>query len=113
RNLIGAVDCLQADVTRCGGLSGILRVNGLSCAFNLDISGHCAPQLSAQALCAVEHARHLEYFHDHVRIEEMLFEGAPGPDEEGLLRPQLDRPGLGLSLRQKEAERYRIRSAAT
>src|SRR5207302_9214851 len=69
RNLLGSVDCLQADVTRCGGISGLLRVNGLAAAHALDLSGHCAPQLSAHALCAVDRLRHLEYFHDHVRIE--------------------------------------------
>jgi Enolase C-terminal domain-like len=77
------------------------------------MSSHCAPALHAALGCALPAMRHVEWFADHVRIEEMLFEGAPRPDEEGLLRPQLDRPGLGLSLRQKEAERYRIRGAGT
>jgi len=56
--------------------------------------------------------RHLEWFVGHARIEEMLFEGAPRP-EEGMLRPQLDRPGLGLTLLRKEAGRYRIPAVTT
>jgi len=60
RNLLGCVDCLQADVTRCGGITGLLRVNGLATAYGIDISGHCAPQLSAHALCGVDRLRHLE-----------------------------------------------------
>jgi L-alanine-DL-glutamate epimerase-like enolase superfamily enzyme len=105
RNLLGCVDCLQADVTRCGGITGLLRVNGLADAFQVDVSGHCAPQLSAHALCAVDRLRHLEYFHDHVRIEHMLFDGVLKPDG-GALVPDRSRPGLGLELKRADAQRF-------
>jgi L-alanine-DL-glutamate epimerase-like enolase superfamily enzyme len=105
RNLIGSVDCLQADVTRCGGITGLLRVNGLAAAHGLDISGHCAPQLSAHALCGVDRLRHLEYFHDHVRIESLLFDGVLRP-EGGALVPDRSVPGNGLELKRVDAERW-------
>jgi len=105
RNLIGSVDCLQADVTRCGGITGLLRVNGLAAAHNLDLSGHCAPQLSAHALCGVDRLRHLEYFHDHVRIESMLFDGVLEPVD-GALVPDRSRAGHGLTLKHADAQRY-------
>ncbi len=105
RNLVGNVDCLQADVTRCGGITGLLRVNGLAAAHGLDVSGHCAPQLSAHALCGVDRLRHLEYFHDHVRIEAMLFDGVLEPVG-GALVPDRSRPGHGLELKRAEAERW-------
>jgi L-alanine-DL-glutamate epimerase-like enolase superfamily enzyme len=105
RNLVGCVDCLQADVTRCGGITGLLRVNGLAAAHALDVSGHCAPQLSAHALCAVDRLRHLEYFHDHVRLESMLFDGVLEP-EDGALRPDRSRAGNGLELKREEAVRW-------
>ena len=105
RNLVGCVDCLQADVTRCGGVTGLLRVNGLAAAHALDVSGHCAPQLSAHALCAVDRLRHLEYFHDHVRIESMLFDGVLVP-ENGALVPDRTRAGTGLELKRADAQRY-------
>jgi L-alanine-DL-glutamate epimerase-like enolase superfamily enzyme len=105
RNLIGAVDCLQADVTRCGGITGLLRVNGLAAAHNLDVSGHCAPQQSAHALCGVDKLRHLEYFHDHVRIESMLFDGVLEPVD-GALVPDTSRAGNGLELKRADAQRY-------
>jgi L-alanine-DL-glutamate epimerase-like enolase superfamily enzyme len=101
----GAVDCLQADVTRCGGITGLLQVAALARAHGLDVSGHCAPQASVPALCAVANLRHLEYFHDHVRIERMLFDGVLAPDS-GHLRPDRSRPGLGLELKRADAERY-------
>jgi L-alanine-DL-glutamate epimerase-like enolase superfamily enzyme len=103
--LLGAVDCLQADVTRCGGITGVLAAAGLAQAHQLDVSAHCAPQLSAHAFCAVPTLRHLEYFHDHVRIERMLFDGVLEP-EDGALRPDSSRPGLGVELKREEAERW-------
>jgi L-alanine-DL-glutamate epimerase-like enolase superfamily enzyme len=102
----GAVDCLQADVTRCGGITGLLQVAGLCSAHSLDLSAHCAPSISAHAFCAVERLRHLEYFHDHVRIEHMLFDGVLSPAG-GVLTPDPSRPGLGLIFKRKDAERYR------
>ncbi len=107
RNLLEAraVDCLQLDVTRCGGVTGLLRAAGLAVGYELDVSGHCAPQLSAHALCAVPNLRHLEYFHDHVRVEALLFDGVLEP-EDGELRPDRSRPGHGLELKRADAERY-------
>ncbi|HET8607172.1 MAG TPA: enolase C-terminal domain-like protein, partial [Gaiellaceae bacterium] len=104
-NLLGAVDCLQADATRCGGVTGVLAAAGLAQAHQLDLSAHCAPQLSAHVFCCVPTLRHLEYFHDHVRIERMLFDGVLKPDG-GALRPDASRPGLGVELKREEAERW-------
>ncbi|MFI2413839.1 enolase C-terminal domain-like protein [Streptomyces sp. NPDC018947] len=102
-----AVDCLQADVTRCGGITGVLEVAGLAAAHHLDLSAHCAPALSAHAFCAVRGLRHLEYFHDHVRVEHLLFDGTPTPAG-GALRPDTGRPGLGLDVRWADAEPFRV-----
>jgi L-alanine-DL-glutamate epimerase-like enolase superfamily enzyme len=110
RNLVGSVDCLQADVTRCGGITGLLSASGLANAHSLDVSAHCAPAISVHAFCAVERRRHLEYFHDHVRIEAMLFDGVPEP-ENGVLRPDRSRPGNGLELRREEAARFSVQLA--
>jgi L-alanine-DL-glutamate epimerase-like enolase superfamily enzyme len=103
----GAVDCLQADVTRCGGFTGFGAVAALCQARSMDLSAHCAPQLSAHAGVAAPRVRHLEYFHDHVRLEALLFDGVLEPVD-GVLRPERDRPGTGLELRAADAERYRI-----
>jgi L-alanine-DL-glutamate epimerase-like enolase superfamily enzyme len=92
------VDCLQADVTRCGGITGLLEVARVADAHGLELSGHCAPGISASAFCAVPRVRHLEYFHDHVRVEHMLFDGVPEPVD-GVLSPDHSRPGHGLVLK--------------
>jgi L-alanine-DL-glutamate epimerase-like enolase superfamily enzyme len=103
-----AVDCLQADVTRCGGFTALLRVAALCDARSLDLSLHCAPQVSAHAGTAIWHLRHLEYFHDHVRLEGLAFDGVLVPEPDGVLRPDRSRPGLGLTVRSAELERYRV-----
>ena len=102
----GAVDCLQLDVTRCGGITEFLRGSALAAAHNLQVSGHCAPNLHARVGVAVPNLRHVEYFHDHQRIERMIFDGALDPDG-GILTPDPDQPGLGLTLREPDADRYR------
>jgi L-alanine-DL-glutamate epimerase-like enolase superfamily enzyme len=100
RNLLEeeAVDCLQADVTRCGGFTGFLRAAALADRYELDVSAHCAPQASAHVCCAVPRFRHIEYFHDHIRVERELFDGVLEPVG-GALRPDRSRPGHGLELR--------------
>ncbi len=102
-----AVHILQADVTRCGGITNLLRIDGLCQARCLPFSAHCAPAISAHACCAMETVTHIEYFYDHYRLESMLFEGTLDP-EAGLLTPDRSRPGLGLELRREEASRYQV-----
>jgi hypothetical protein len=103
----GAVDVLQADATRCGGITGFLRVGALCEARPLPLSAHCGPSLHAHPCCAVTPVRHVEYFHDHVRIEHMLFDGALTPVK-GALHPDLSRPGLGLDFKRADAQRYAV-----
>jgi len=102
----GAVDCLQLDVTRCGGITEFLRAAGLAAAHNLQVSGHCAPNLHAHVGAAVANLRHVEYFHDHQRIERLFFDGTLDPSG-GSMRPDQDRPGHGMALRTADTERYR------
>lgn len=103
----GAVDCLQIDVTRCGGVTEWLRAAAVAAGHQLDVSAHCAPNLHAPVAGAVPNLRHIEYFHDHARIEGLLFDGALDPTG-GSLVPRPDVVGLGLQLRRADADRYRV-----
>ena len=103
----GAVDVLQVDATRCGGATGFLRAAAIAQAFEVPLSAHCAPAIHAALCCCVPNLAHLEHFHDHVRVEALLFDGAPEP-RAGTLAPDPSRPGLGLRLKRADAERYRI-----
>ena len=102
-----AVDVMQADATRCGGISGLIGAGVLCEAFRVPLSTHCAPALHAHPGCALPSLRHAEYFHDHVRIEQMLFDGVLAP-RKGALFPDLSRPGFGLELKAKDAEKFRV-----
>jgi L-alanine-DL-glutamate epimerase-like enolase superfamily enzyme len=98
---------LQADATRCGGVSGFLAAAQLAAAFQTPLSSHCAPSLHVALLCAAPTAVHAEWFHDHVRIEAMLLDGAARASA-GTIAPDLSRPGLGLELRGEDAERWAV-----
>ena len=101
----GAVDVLQADVTRCAGITELLRVDALARARGLPLSLHCGPSMHLHPGLALGQLVHLEYFHDHVRIEHLLFDGVIEP-RDGALYPDLERPGLGLEFKRSDAERY-------
>ena len=101
----GAVDCLQVDATRAGGYTGWLQAVAVAAGHGLQVSGHCAPHLHAPVAAATPNLRHLEWFHDHVRIESMLFEGTLDPAG-GTITPDPSRPGNGLTVREGVAARY-------
>jgi len=103
----GAVDILQADVTRCGGITSFLRIDGLCAARNVPFSAHCAPAVSAHACCGMETALHIEYFHDHTRLEGILFDGVADA-RDGFLEPHRARPGLGIELRRADASEFEV-----
>jgi L-alanine-DL-glutamate epimerase-like enolase superfamily enzyme len=102
-----AVDVQQADASRCGGITGFLQIANLCDANHIDLSSHCAPSLHLHAACAAPRLRHQEWFHDHVRIEQLFFDGAPVASS-GAIRPDLSRPGLGLAFKAADAERFRV-----
>jgi L-alanine-DL-glutamate epimerase-like enolase superfamily enzyme len=101
----GAVDVQQADITRCGGITAFLQIAALCQAHNLPLSGHTAPAQHTHVACAVPQFKNLEYFHDHVRIERMLFDGLPEL-KDGELRPDLSRPGNGLIVKRVDAAKF-------
>src|SRR5438874_3902704 len=103
----GAVDVLQADATRCCGFTGFLQAATLCDAHHIPLSAHCAPALHVHIGCAASVVRHAEYFYDHVRIERMIFDGVVEPVA-GTLRPAFDRPGLGLTLKRADAQKFAI-----
>jgi L-alanine-DL-glutamate epimerase-like enolase superfamily enzyme len=103
--MLDAVDVLQADATRCGGITGFLAVDALCQARGVPLSSHCAPTLHLPLMCAARRGVHLEYFHDHARIESLLFEGFQQPAN-GVLHPG-ERCGLGVQFKAQDAERFR------
>jgi L-alanine-DL-glutamate epimerase-like enolase superfamily enzyme len=103
-----AVDILQADVTRCLGVTGCLLAADLAYSFGIPFSAHTAPSIHAHVCCATPQIEHVEYFYDHARIEQMLFDGFLEPVN-GTLRPDPGRPGLGLHFKHSDAAHYQIK----
>ncbi len=103
-----AVDVIQADATRCGGVTGFMDAAALADAHPLPLSAHCAPSIHMHLACAARPLRHVEYFHDHARIEALLFDGFREPLNGGMT-PDLSHPGLGLLFKHQDAEQYRVR----
>ena len=101
------VDVLQADATRCGGYTGFLAIDGYCDVTRKPLSTHCGPMLHLHVAAASLRVRHMEWFHDHVRIERMLFDGFIEPAL-GTLRPDRSRPGHGLTFKHADARQYAL-----
>jgi L-alanine-DL-glutamate epimerase-like enolase superfamily enzyme len=103
----GAIDVVQADATRCGGITGFLRAAAICDAFHIPLSTHCAPSLHLAPASAAPRIVHMEWFHDHVRIEQMLLDGAPML-QHGAVSADLSQPGHGLMLRHADAKTFEV-----
>jgi L-alanine-DL-glutamate epimerase-like enolase superfamily enzyme len=101
-----AVTVLQADCTRCGGISGFLAAAALCWAYNVPLSSHCGPSMHLHVCCSVPRAVHMEFFHDHARIERIFFDGFREPVD-GCMIPDLSRPGMGLELKEKDVTQFK------
>jgi L-alanine-DL-glutamate epimerase-like enolase superfamily enzyme len=102
-----AVDVLQADATRCAGVTGFMQVATLCDAFQTPLSAHTAPSIHQHLCCSAMRACNVEYFFDHYRIEQMFFDGAARPMG-GELIPDLSQPGLGLEFKRRDAQKFAI-----
>jgi L-alanine-DL-glutamate epimerase-like enolase superfamily enzyme len=103
----GAVDVLQADATRCAGITGFLQADALCASYSMPLSAHTSPSIHTHACCGAQWAINVEYFYDHARIEKMVFDGAREV-KNGMLCPDLTRPGFGLVLKNPDMERYKV-----
>lgn len=103
----GAVDVLQADATRCGGFTGFLRAAALADAHMIPLSAHTAPSLHLHVACAAPRLKNVEGFHDHARIEALLFDGVPIPHN-GVISPDRSQTGCGLELKESDARGFEI-----
>lgn len=107
----GAVDVLQADASRCGGITGFLQVDALCWATNMALSGHTCPTIHTTVCSAAQRAVHFEYFVDHARIEAALFDGIPSP-QHGVMRPRLDEAGLGIEPKWTDLDAFDLTQVA-
>jgi L-alanine-DL-glutamate epimerase-like enolase superfamily enzyme len=102
-----AITVLQADATRCGGITGFFNASALCWAADIPLSSHCGPSMHLHVCCAAPRAIHMEFFHDHARIERLFFDGFREP-QRGVMSPDLSRPGMGLEVKEQDAAKYLV-----
>jgi L-alanine-DL-glutamate epimerase-like enolase superfamily enzyme len=102
-----AQDFIQLDATRCKGFTGFIKGAHACEMHRIPISSHCAPSLHVALGCALPNFKHIEYFFDHGRIENLIFDGVPEVID-GTLTPDLTQPGHGLKFKAQAAEKYKI-----
>jgi L-alanine-DL-glutamate epimerase-like enolase superfamily enzyme len=96
----GALDILQPDVARIGGLTGALEVCHVAAAANLPVAPHVSPELSVTIACAVPNSVFVEYI---PQMEPVLARTLPRRD--GFAIP-FDAPGHGIVFDRAALDRY-------
>jgi D-galactarolactone cycloisomerase len=107
----GAVDIIQPDCTKCGGLSESIRLGWLAYDHNVLLVPHgwnTAVGLAAdlQLVAALPVARYVEYLTPTPYIDELITEPFK-PDVDGYLRIP-ERPGLGIELNREALKKYGV-----
>jgi L-alanine-DL-glutamate epimerase-like enolase superfamily enzyme len=110
-DVAASVYVIPTDVPEANGAlswngTAVVLATVRAAAHSMPVSAHCAPSVHAHVGAAVVNLRHIEYFHDHLRIERLLFDGVLDP-QGGAFTPDPDQPGLGPRLKTTDAERYR------
>jgi L-alanine-DL-glutamate epimerase-like enolase superfamily enzyme len=98
-----AVDVLQLDATRCLGFTGALLAAAAAATAHVPVSTHTAPQLHVHLAAGVRDLHSVEWFHDHARVESLLFEDTVQPHD-GIVAAKVTRTGNGLVLRATTAK---------
>jgi L-alanine-DL-glutamate epimerase-like enolase superfamily enzyme len=98
-----AIQVVQADVIRCGGITEWLKVARLAEVYNLPMAPHFVVDLHVSLLCAIPNAyiaENLPWFHP-VQID-------PIRTTDGILRPK-DIPGHGIEFDWKLIKSYQVK----
>lgn len=99
-----SVDILQVDVSRCGGITEMMKINSIAQAWNLRFAPHCIDLVAAHVLSASPNGMILERIRAEDGIMNAVFPDAPKP-ENGVLN-LTNKPGLGLDADWERLEAY-------
>ena len=91
-----AVDILQVDVTRCGGYTEILKIIGMTQAWNLGFAPHGMEHMHMHLASAFPNALYLERLFMFEEVVRNVYLNPPEPENGKLRLP--DAPGLGMEL---------------
>lgn len=107
-----AVDIIQPDATKCGGLTEAWRVAWMAYEHNIQWVPHgwnTAVGLAADLhlAAAVPVATYVEFLTPSPYIDELITRPF-APDADGFLRIPTDRPGLGIELNREALRRFGV-----
>jgi len=90
------VDVVQADGTRAGGFTEMLKIAGITQAWNLKFAPHAMENIHIHLVSAVSNSLFLERLLMFEAITASVFKNVPLPKDGYIEIPDL--PGLGLEL---------------
>lgn len=103
-----AVDVVQADICRVGGVTEWLRIAHLAAAYHRPVAPHYVAELSVALLCGIENASLLEWVRGGTFSEMGVLE-TPLDLRDGVARPY-ETPGHGIRFNQVALEPFEIDS---
>lgn len=98
----GAVDVLQPDLTRVGGLTEFLKIAALAERHHLPVAPHLLPEVAVHLACGLPQVSIVEW----MPWLTPAFVDPPAIVDGKIIPPQ--RPGLGLEVRPDVVEKYRL-----
>ena len=109
RSLIGAgaVDIVQPDVGRVGGVTEWLKVAHMAHAFNLPVAPHAVQLVHLHLACATPNLKVVEYMNTTLLGDRVWYTEFP-EQRDGMWSPSRNRPGLGLALDPAAVEKYAV-----
>ena len=103
----GAVDIVQPDVQRIGGVTEWMKVARLAEAFGLPMAPHAAQLVHLHVACAIPNLKAVEYMNHYLEADRLWYTEFPEP-RDGMWSPYPDKPGLGLELDPYAVDRWSV-----
>jgi L-alanine-DL-glutamate epimerase-like enolase superfamily enzyme len=103
----GALDILQPDVARIGGITNAIAACHLAAAANLPVAPHVSPELSVTVACAVPNSVFVEY------IPQMEMVLRRPIRRQGEFALPFEEPGHGIQFDDEALERFTVHGSAS
>jgi D-arabinonate dehydratase len=108
RDLImgNAVDILQMDVTKCGGITEWMKIAAIAQAWNIPVAPHAMHYAHMHVVSAAPNGLMLENLFMHEKINALLMVDPPIPKNGYLELP--DKPGVGIEFNEENLQKYNV-----
>ena len=103
----GGVDIVQPDVGHVGGVTEWMKVAQLAHAFNLPVAPHAMEVVHLHLACATPNLKVVESLDIEAQTDRVWYTEVP-QQEDGMLSPFPDKPGLGLELDPYAVEKWSV-----